>query len=175
MQIYTVNKLGRGMEKPVPTELESWLQRLLGEVQEPKPEITDLETLLQGLLPGIPAPAPRARPGPIRRDWAMIVCFSCGKAGHGVGRCPELNERFHFMLPGWSAEKVGDSNVMISPRVAAERRRGETWTDPGWGVSWPDRPHDPGGDAVHLTYPRDVGVSRPVIPPIVRSETLHTS
>ena len=61
-----------------------------------KTGITDMETLLQGLLPGIPT---RARPGPIRRYWATVVCFSCGKAGHGVGRCPELNETFPFMLP----------------------------------------------------------------------------
>ena len=82
--------------------------------------ITDMETLLQSLLPGTLVPASWTRPGPIRRDWATVVCFSCGKAGHGVGRCPELNETFPFMLPGWAAEKVGGSYVMISPRVAAE-------------------------------------------------------
>ena len=54
-----------------------------------------------------------------------MVCFSCGKSGHRVGRCPELNETFPFMLPGWMAEKVGGSYVMISPRVDAERRRAE--------------------------------------------------
>ena len=42
-----------------------------------------------------------------------------------MGRCPELNEIFSFMLPGWTAEKVGGSYVMISPRVAAERHRAE--------------------------------------------------
>ena len=52
-----------------------------------------------------------------------MVCLSCGKAGNGVGRCPERNETFPFMLPGWTAEKVGGSYVMISPRVAAERLR----------------------------------------------------
>ena len=62
-----------------------------------------METLLQGLLPGISAAAPRAQLGPICRDWATVVCFSCGKAGHGVGQCPELNETFPFMLPGWTA------------------------------------------------------------------------
>ena len=107
--------------RPVPTDLESLLQRLLGDVQAPNPVppvksgITNL-TLLQGLFLGIPAP--RTRPGPIRWDWATIVCFSCDKAGHGVGWCPELNETFSFMLPGWSAEKVGSSYALISPRYA---------------------------------------------------------
>ena len=108
-----------------------------------KSGITNLETLLQGLLPGILAPAPRTRPGPICRDWATIVCFSFGKAGHGVGRCPELNETFPFMLPGWSAEKVGSSYVMISPRAYAEWPRNvagrKTETDPGRGVNRPDQ------------------------------------
>ena len=80
--------------------------------------------MLQGLLPRTPVPALRARPGPIRRDWATVVCFSCGKAGHGVGRCPELNETFPFMLPGWTAEKVGGSYVMSHPEWP--------WNVTGW-------------------------------------------
>ena len=49
--------------KPVPTELERMLQRLLLDVQTPKTTppaksgLIDLESLLQGLLPWIPAPA----------------------------------------------------------------------------------------------------------------------
>ena len=48
--------------KPLPTELESFLQRLLMGVQAPKPAppdrtgITNMETLLQSLLPGTPVP-----------------------------------------------------------------------------------------------------------------------
>ena len=38
--------------------------------------------------------------GPARRDLTTIVCFSCSKPGHGVGRCPELDEPFPYMLPG---------------------------------------------------------------------------
>ena len=78
--------------KPVPTELERLLQRLLVEVQAPKPAspatsgFTYMETLLQGLLPGILALLTRL--GTICRDWATIVCFSCGKAGHGGAGVP---------------------------------------------------------------------------------------
>ena len=57
------------------------------------------------------------------RDWATVVCFLCGKAGHGATRCPDLIEAFPFMLPGWKADKVGGGYVMISPRVAAECRQ----------------------------------------------------
>ena len=76
--------------KPVPSALEKLLRRLLVGAQAPKPVplaitgITNIETLLQSLLPRIPASAARTQPGPIRRDWATVVCFSCGKAGHGI-------------------------------------------------------------------------------------------
>ena len=85
--------------------------------------ITGMETLLLRLLPGMPAPASRLRPGPARRDWITVVCFSCGIPRHGVGRCPELDETFPYMLPGWSAEKVGANYMMISPCVTSERLR----------------------------------------------------
>ena len=56
-----------------------------------------------------------------------------------MGRCPELDETFPYMLPGWSAEKVGANYMIISPRIAAERLRRETVTDPGRGVSLLDQ------------------------------------
>ena len=73
--------------KTIPTELESLLQRLLAGVPAPKPTppaktgITDMETLLQRLFPSVPVADSRALLGPVRRDWATIVCFSCGKSG----------------------------------------------------------------------------------------------
>ena len=81
---------------PVPTDVEILLERLLPEapVRAPTPPpqtgITGMETLLQRLLPGTPGPA--LQPRPDCRNWTTIVCFSCGKPGHGLGRCPELDE-----------------------------------------------------------------------------------
>ena len=112
----------------------------------------------------------RGRPGPLRRDWATIVCFSCGtESGHGVGRCPELDETFPIILPGWSAEKVGGNYVMVSPRVEAERRRAENgdWSGEGGGggsTTWisnalrPPRPRWWWG-AVHFLSGWDSGAS----------------
>ena len=124
--------------KAVPTELERLLWQLMGEVRELKPAPlakSGLPTTVNRhfgrgttcLASGVFDPDPAGTTGSHTRNWATIVCFSCGKAGHGVGWCPKLNETFPFMLPGLAAEKLGDSYVVISPQVAAELR----WADNG--------------------------------------------
>ena len=74
--------------RPVPSTLEQLLQRLLAGAQAPKPAppantgSSDIEFLLQSLLPRTRASAARTQRtqmGPMKRDWAMEVCFSCGK------------------------------------------------------------------------------------------------
>ena len=112
--------------RPVPTEMEIMPECLPPNVPAPAPApmprtaITDTETMLQSLLPGTPTRALRSRPVTAHRDWATIVCFSCGKPGHGLGKCPQLDETFPYMLPGWSVEKVAANYIIISPRVTAE-------------------------------------------------------
>ena len=90
-----------------------------GETPKPaspvKTGITAIETLLHNLLPASPSLASWTEPGPVHRDWATVVCFSCGKPGHGATRCPALNKAFPCMLPGWKADKVGCGYAMISP------------------------------------------------------------
>ena len=118
---------------PVPEVLmvDKLLQRLVAETQihQPTPVVASepagLETLLRSLLSGQLAPVQQPRQGSFRRDWNAVVCFSCGKVGHSATRCPNLDETFPFMLPGWKAEKTPGGYIMISPRVAAERRRTE--------------------------------------------------
>ena len=131
--------------EPVPSVLEQLLQRLLTDAQAPRPNPpsqaghSDIESLIRNLLPGTSAPAAWAQQGPMRRNWNTVVCFSCGKAGHGATRCfVHVNETFPFMLPGWGAEKVGGNYVMISPgwgRSGARRERrlirGTGWVSNG--------------------------------------------
>ena len=70
--------------------MEQLLQHLLAGAQtrNPAPAVatgsSDIEILLRNLLPGNMALATRSRPGPMRRDWATVWCFSCGKAGHSA-------------------------------------------------------------------------------------------
>ena len=62
-----------------------------------------------------------------------MLCFSCGKSGHAATRCPNLNDSFPFMQPGWQTEKTPGGIIMIPPRVAMDRRRRKTAADPRGG------------------------------------------
>ena len=109
----------------------------------------------------------------MRRDWATVVCFSCGKAGHSATWCPDLNETFLFMLPEWKEEKVGGGYVMISPAWQQSVAGRETETNPDRGsaarISIGTRPQDPGGGEAQLMASRDVATARPVVQPTSQS------
>ena len=85
--------------------VEKLLQHLVAENQRrpPAPVIRDepggLEKLFRSFLSGQQTLGQQVRQRPARRDWNDLVCFSCGKSGHGVNRCPTLDESFPFMLP----------------------------------------------------------------------------
>ena len=40
----------------------------------------------------------------LRTEGLEMVCFSCGRLGHGVSRCPRIDIDFPFLLSGWSVE-----------------------------------------------------------------------
>ena len=87
---------------------------------------TTLEQMLCSFLDGQSQrqrQPPRQRP--MRRDWTDVVCFSCGKSGHTVTRCPNLNEAFPFLQPGWRTEKTPGGFVMIPQRGTTDRRQAE--------------------------------------------------
>ena len=83
---------------------------------------TDVALIPRGT---VPTSATAAATATVRRDWNDVVCFSCGKSGHAATRCPNLDESFPFMQPGWRAEKAPGGFIMIPPRVAMDRRRAE--------------------------------------------------
>ena len=118
--------------KPEVPAVEKLLQQLVKETQSRPPAVvslpvpTELEQMLRSFLAGqsqrqqLP---PRQRPA--RRDWTDVVCFSCGKSGHAATHCPNLDESFPSMQPGWRTEKTPDGFIMIPPRVAMDRRQAE--------------------------------------------------
>ena len=64
------------------------------------------------------------------RDWTKIVCFSCGKLGHRVGR--QLDETFPYIWPGWSADGRGLYDDIATCRSEAPPGRKRA-TDTGGG------------------------------------------
>ena len=90
---------------PIPEvpPVEKLSQRLVTETQSRSslvvspPESAKLEQMLRSFLSGQQPTRPPPRPRPVRRDWNDVVCFSYGKSGHAVTRCPNLDESFPFM------------------------------------------------------------------------------
>ena len=117
---------------PEVSDIEKLLQQLVREPQSRPPAVvnppvpTALEHMLRSFLDGQrqrQRPPPRQRP--TRRDWTDVVCFSCGKSGHTATRCPNLNEAFTFLQPGWRTEKTSGGFAMIPQRVTTDLRQAE--------------------------------------------------
>ena len=102
---------------------------LMSKVVGSKPEVpkvvvpTGLEEMLRSYFMGLPSTGLGSRGRPLRKDWSDMKCFSCGKSGHSATRCPTLDVSFPFILPGWKAEKTQTGFLMVSPRMAMERRQ----------------------------------------------------
>ena len=88
-----------------------------------------------------------------------MVCFSCGKAGHTATCCPNLNEAFPFLQPGWQTEKTPGGFAMIPPWGTTDHRRNGKRRLIGEGgsasrVSIHARPRYPGGGTLSTVSPR---------------------
>ena len=116
---------------PDVSPLEKLVQLLLSKTAkwEPAPptpaEPPGLEALLQKYSTGQQSPRQGPRFRQVGRNWSDVKCFSCGKTGHSATRCPTLDVTFPFILPGWKAEKTPTGYLMISPKMAMDRRRAE--------------------------------------------------
>ena len=122
----------RPASKPEVPHVEKLLQKLVRETQSRPPAVigppvpTTLEQMLRSFLDGWrQRQRPPLRQRPTRRDWTYVVCFSCGKSGHTATRCPNLNEAFPLLQPGWRTEKTLGGFAMIPPQVTTDRRRAE--------------------------------------------------
>ena len=49
------------------------------------------------------SPGTGAERGHSGKEWVR-VCFSCGRQGHGVNRCSQVDTSFPFLPLGWSVD-----------------------------------------------------------------------
>ena len=156
---------------PIPEvpPVEKLLQCLVTETQSrPSPVVSPpaaagLEQMLRSFLSGQQPTRQPPRPWPARRDWNDVVCFSCGKSGHAVTRCPNLDESFCLCSRdvGWRRLRGGGGGgVHYDPtsgvaRPTADGKRRLIWGE-GFAsqVSSTVRPQDPGGGATPVAAPR---------------------
>ena len=135
-----LRRIVSAVERPAPTPEISDIEKLLLQLTRVPPDgpapVVDtpvpptLEQMLRSVLDGQrrrqrqpQRQLPKQRQ--VRRDWSDVMYFSCGKMGHAATRCPDNNESFPFLQPGWQMEETPGSFIMIPPRVAMDRRRAE--------------------------------------------------
>ena len=135
---------------PRPEPPTMLLQRLLvgTPTRQPIPDApagsSGLETLLKTLFSGNPAPTQRPRPGPIRRDWATVVCFSCGK-----GNCRDRREVFRssvsdpvcpvaLEIRGWQRCEAFRNNRYVYYEDFDGRSKSSEYNDPWDYREWDD-------------------------------------
>ena len=116
------------VERPTPTPEISDIKKLLLQLTRVPPDgpapVVDtpvpptLEQILQSVLDGQhrrQRQPQRQRQPPkqrsVRRAWADVICFSCGKTGHAATRCPDYNDSLPFLQPGWQKEKTPEVSL----------------------------------------------------------------
>ena len=74
-----------------------------------------------------------------------MVCFSCGRSGHGVSRCSRVDTTFPFVPPGWSVDFRGRSISGSVAHGSAEKSRLIRAGGSASRISNTSSSNDPGG------------------------------
>ena len=100
----TPRKVGEGDGQLAPLEaIFSLVTQLLRTAQEGRR--VDEKAPSEGELGPLSAGSPGsgAERGHSVKEWVR-VCFSCGRQGHGVNRCSQVDTSVPFLPPGWSVD-----------------------------------------------------------------------
>ena len=97
-------KVGEGAGQLTPLKaISSLVTRLLQTAQEGR--LADEIVPSEGGTgpPSAVSPGTGAERGHSVMEWVK-VCFSCGRQGHGVNRCSQVDTSFPFLPQGWSVD-----------------------------------------------------------------------
>ena len=125
--VETQRKVGEEAGQLTPLEaISSLVTRLLQTAQEGR--LVDEIVPSEGGTgpPSAGSPGTGAERGHSVREWVR-VCFSCGRQGHGVNRCSQVDTSFPFLPQGWMSAMAN---------IGRPRSRYQGTTDPGRGIGW---------------------------------------
>ena len=141
--IETQRKVGEGAGQLAPLEaISSLVTRLLRIAQEGR--LADEIVPSEGGMgpPSAVSPGTGAERGHSVREWARVY-FSCGRQGHGVNRCSQVDTSFPFLPQGWSVD-VRNANIGL---IGLTRTDGTgLWSTPG-NEGWYGREGQPPGSS----------------------------
>ena len=126
--VVTVNKPNSPVDQS-----EELLKKLLAVLTPTVPpparalDLSPMDKLVQLLFseavkrePALPTPAE-----PPGLETLLRTYFAEQQSPRQGPRLPTLDVTFPFILPGWKAEKTSTGYLMISPKMATDRRRAE--------------------------------------------------
>ena len=143
----TPRKVDKGDGQLAPLEaISSLVTQLLHTAQEGRQ--MDGKAPSEGKLSPLSAvsPGPGTEKGHSVKEWVR-VCFSCGRQGHGVNRCSQVDTSFPFLPPGWS---VDARNGQYQATRTDGTGLGSTPGNEGWSGR-EGQPPGPSGIEVRLT------------------------
>ena len=96
---------GGGGSQIAPLEImSSLIARLLRTAQENHPVEVKVPADAGARPPSIMPEVGSMGQSQLSEGEQVMVCFSCGRPGHGVNRCSRVDTYFPFLPPGWSVE-----------------------------------------------------------------------
>ena len=75
-----------------------------------------MEHMLKRLISVLAGPESTPNLSLKKTEGMTMVCFSCGRSGHGVSRCLQIDASFPFLLPGWSIELRDGQYMAVWPK-----------------------------------------------------------
>ena len=98
-------EVGSGWNRDAsPGILPSLIARLLRAAQEDNPAEVKVPPDAGARRPSVAPFAGMSGQSQVSEAEPVMVCFSCGRPGHGVNRCSRVDTSFPFLPPGWSVD-----------------------------------------------------------------------
>ena len=114
--------VGAGCSLDAPLEMmSSLIARLLWAAQEDNPAEVKVPLDAGARRPSVMPEVGMPGRSQLSEAEQVMVCFSCGRPGHGVNRCSRVDTSFPFLPQGWSVDIRDGQYRVVWPGAARAR------------------------------------------------------